>query len=211
MLFFNEVILMANALSATANTLAEAIFSTRTSAALRNAAFVVIGSLLLAISAKTQVPMYPVPMTMQSFMVIFLGAALGPRLGVAAVALYLAQGLAGFPVFAAPVAGPASFVGPTGGFLVSFLIAAWISGHAAQRGASLLRVGFGLLAAHALIMIIGFAWLAFFAQLANGATGVGIDAAWARGVLPFLIGTGVKVALATALIAAGWSLVNRQG
>jgi biotin transport system substrate-specific component len=202
---------MANILPAAPLTLAEAAFGTRMSVMLRNLAFIVGGSILLAISAKTQVPMYPVPMTMQSFMVIFLGAALGPRLGVAAVALYLAQGFFGLPVFAAPIAGPASFAGPTGGFLVSFLPAAWIAGTFATKGASLLRVGFGLLAAHAVILIIGFVWLAFFAQLASGATGIGMDAAWLRGVLPFLIGTGVKVALATALIGAGWSLVNRRG
>ncbi len=201
---------MANALSAAPSTLAEAAFGMRASAALRNAAFVVIGSLLLAISAKTQVPMYPVPMTMQSFMVIFLGAALGPRLGVAAVALYLAQGFAGLPVFAT-VTGPAAFSGPTGGFLIAFLPAAWIAGIFAAKGASLLRVGTGLLAAHAVIMVVGFVWLAFFAQLASGATGAGSEIAFMKGVLPFLVGTGVKVALATALIAAGWSLVNRRG
>ncbi len=119
---------------------------------LRAACLVVLGSCLLVLSARLQVPMWPVPMTMQSFVVLFLGAALGPVLGTASVALYLLQGLAGLPVFAMPgAAGPAYFLGPTGGFLISFLPAAWIAGVFARRGASLMKVGAGMLLAHALI------------------------------------------------------------
>ncbi len=175
----------------------------------RNAVLVVAGSLLLILSAKVQVPMWPVPMTMQSFVVLFLGAALGPVLGVASVALYLAQGLAGLPVFALPnVGGPAYFLGATGGFLVSFIPAAWIAGHFARGGSSLVRVAFGMTLAHAVILALGMAWLAWFAQLAGGATGVGLRNAFTRGVEPFLLGSVVKVALATALVAASWSLVR---
>ncbi len=171
-----------------------------------------LGSLLLIVSAKTQVPMWPVPMTMQSFVVLFLGAALGPRLGAAAVALYLAQGFAGLPVFALPGAGgPAYFLGTTGGFLLAFIPAAWIAGRFAGRGASLARVAAGMTLAHALILILGMLWLAFFAQLANGVVGVGLERAFVRGVEPFILGSIVKVALATALVAAGWSLVRRKG
>lgn len=178
----------------------------------RNVALIVLGSLLLIISAKVQVPMWPVPMTMQSFVVLFLGAALGPALGTACVALYLGQGLAGLPVFAIPgAAGPFYFLGTTGGFLVGFLPAAWIAGHFARSGASLPRVALGMTLAHTMILALGFIWLAFFAQLANGATGVGLERAWLRGVEPFLVGSAVKVALATALVAAGWSLVRRRG
>lgn len=180
--------------------------------ALRAAALVALGSMLLVISARLQVPMWPVPMTMQSFVVLFLGAALGPALGTASVALYLLQGLAGLPVFAVPgVAGPAYFLGSTGGFLLSFLPAAWIAGAFARRGASLVRVGLGMTLAHALILLIGMAWLAWFAQFANGQVGVGLDRAFARGVEPFILGSIVKAALATALIAAGWSLARRRG
>ena len=135
------------------------------SAPLRGLVLAMAGSLLLIISAKVQVPMWPVPMTMQSFVVLFLGAALGPRLGAAAVALYLGQGLAGLPVFAMPGAGgPAYFLGTTGGL----------------------------------------------AQLASGATGIGLERAFAVGVQPFVLGSLVKVALATALVAAGWSALRRR-
>jgi biotin transport system substrate-specific component len=182
------------------------------SALTRDVVLAVLGSALLIISAKVQVPMWPVPMTMQSFVVLFLGAALGPRLGAAAVTLYLAQGFAGLPVFALPhLGGPAYFMGPTGGFLLSFIPAAIIAGLFARRGASLLKVAAGMTLAHALILAMGMLWLAFFAQLANGVVGVGLERAWFRGVEPFIIGSMVKVALATALVAAGWSLVRRRG
>ena len=181
------------------------------SAPTRAALLAIAGSVLLIVSAKVQVPMWPVPMTMQSFVVLFLGAALGPRLGAASVALYLAQGFAGLPVFAIPgAAGPAYFLGTTGGFLLSFIPAAWVAGHFSRHGASLLRVGTGMLLAHALILVLGMAWLASLAQLASGAMGVGLTRAFAVGVQPFIAGSLVKVALATALISAGWSLVRQR-
>lgn len=181
------------------------------SAPARNIALAIAGSALLIISAKVQVPMWPVPMTMQSFVVLFLGAALGPRLGAATVAFYLAQGFAGLPVFAMPGAGgPAYFLGTTGGFLLSFVPAAYLAGLFATRGASLLRVAVGMTLAHGLILALGMAWLAWLAQLASGATGIGLSRAFASGVQPFILGSVVKVALATALVAAGWSLVRRR-
>jgi biotin transport system substrate-specific component len=181
------------------------------SAPLRSLVLAMAGSLLLIISAKVQVPMWPVPMTMQSFVVLFLGAALGPRLGTAAVALYLGQGLAGLPVFAMPGAGgPAYFLGTTGGFLLSFIPAAWVAGSFARRGAPLVRVASGMALAHALILGLGMLWLAYLAQLASGATGIGLERAFAVGVQPFVLGSLVKVALATALVAAGWSALRRR-
>ncbi|MCU0885365.1 MAG: biotin transporter BioY [Beijerinckiaceae bacterium] len=181
------------------------------SAPLRGMVLALAGSLLLILSAKVQVPMWPVPMTMQSFVVLFLGAALGPRLGAATVALYLGQGLAGLPVFAMPgAAGPAYFLGTTGGFLLSFIPAAWVAGIFAQRGASLLRVAGGMALAHALILGLGMLWLAYLAQLASGATGIGLERAFAVGVQPFVLGSLVKVALATALVAAGWTALRRR-
>jgi biotin transport system substrate-specific component len=178
---------------------------------LRQAFMVVAGSLLLVLSAKAQVPMWPVPMTMQSFVVLALGAALGPRLGVAAVALYLGQGLVGLPVFAMPgAAGPAYLLGTTGGFLLSFIPAAWIAGTISRRGTGLVRVAAGMMCAHALVLLMGMGWLAWLAQLANGGMGVGLGRAFALGVQPFLAGSLVKVALATALVTAGWSLLDRR-
>jgi biotin transport system substrate-specific component len=173
----------------------------------RIALLVVVGSALLTLSAKTQVPMWPVPMTLQSLVVLLIGAAYGPVLGAATVVAYLAQGLAGLPVFAGAVAGPGYFSGPTAGFLVSFVPAAILAGWAAQRGSDPIRLVAGMVAAHLVILAIGFVWLAFFATTTGGAAGIGIAAAWARGIAPFLVGTLVKTALAIALVIA-WRSVS---
>jgi biotin transport system substrate-specific component len=180
----------------------------------RNVALAIAGSLLLVLSAKVQVPFWPVPMTLQSLAVLFIGAAYGPRLGAATVALYLAEGAVGLPVFAntpPQVANLAYFMGPTGGFLLSFIPAAYIAGVFSQRGASALRVLTGMTAAHGLILALGFIWLAMFAQMASGATGTGFGRAFVAGVQPFLLGTVVKVALATALVFGSWSLLKKRG
>ena len=98
----------------------------------RTAALVVLGSLLITASAKVQVPLWPVPVTMQSLVVLLVGMAYGTRLGAATVLAYLAQGLAGLPVFAGAGAGLAYVAGPTGGYL---LTACFGSGRAAGQGA----------------------------------------------------------------------------
>lgn len=181
---------------------------------LRNLALAVLGSLLLIVSAKIQVPFQPVPMTMQTLVVLFLGAAYGPRLGAATVALYLAEGVAGFPVFAntpPQVASLAYFMGPTGGFLLAFVPAAWIAGEFSRRGSSALRVAAGMTLAHTLILVAGLVWFAYIATLASGATGAGLSRAFALGVEPYILGSVVKVALATALVFGGWSLLSKRG
>ena len=91
-----------------------------------------LGTLLLTISAKIKIPFYPVPMTMQTFVVLFLGIALGPKIGLLTVSLYLFQGIFGLPVFAGTPEkgiGLAYFLGPTGGCLVGFLIATYMAGY----------------------------------------------------------------------------------
>ena len=100
----------------------------------RFAALAIGGALALAISAKTQVPFYPVPMTLQTLVVLAIGAAFGARLAAATVLLYLGEGLAGLQVFAGLAAGPAYMAGPTGGYLVGFLFAAALVGWLAERG-----------------------------------------------------------------------------
>src|SRR3954462_91006 len=89
-------------------------------ATLRALVLMALGTALLTLSAKTQVPFYPVPMTMQTFVVLALGAAYGWRVAGATIALYLLEGAAGLPVFAGPITGPAYLMGPTGGFLLGF-------------------------------------------------------------------------------------------
>jgi biotin transport system substrate-specific component len=162
------------------------------------------GSLLLAVSAKVQVPFYPVPMTLQTLVVLLLGAALGARLAAALVALYLIEGLAGLPVFAGAIAGPVYMAGPTGGFLVGFLVAAALIGFAADRrwDRSWIRLLASLSLGHAVVFAFGFLWLA---QL------IGAEKAFAAGVAPFGLATVIKTLLAVALVGAGRSVRDRMG
>lgn len=162
----------------------------------RQAVLAVLGSLLLWASAKVQVPMWPVPMTMQSFVVLVIGMAYGARLGAATVALYLVEGAAGLPVFAGTPErgiGLAYMMGPTGGFLVGFLIAAWLMGWLAERGwdRTLLKTVAALAIGTVLLFVPGVVWLAAL---------IGWPKAIAAGLTPFLVGSLVKLALAAALL-----------
>ena len=112
-------------------------------------------------------------MTLQTLAVPLIAAAFGARLGTVTVLAYLAAGFAGAPVFAATppaVAGPAYFLGATGGYLIAYPIAAWIVGTVAERvGNRLLPLFSAMFAADALVLTLGFVWLAFLAQLSSGA------------------------------------------
>ena len=157
----------------------------------------VLGSLLLWASAKIQVPFYPVPMTLQTAVVFLIGIAYGWRLAVATLLLYLAQGAVGLPVFAGTPAkgiGLPYMVGPTGGYLVGFVAAAGIVGWVAQRSRHWLATVGGLLAGTAVIYLLGAGWLATF---------VGAEKAVTLGVVPFLLGDAVKVALVAVAAEAG--------
>lgn len=179
----------------------------------RDIGLAVAGSLLLVLAAKIKVPFFPVPMTLQTLAVLLVGAGLGPRLGAATVALYIGYGLAGLPVFTntPPVAaGPLYLLGPTGGFLAGFVGAAALAGWAASRGAGRARLVLGFLAAEVVMFGAGCAWLALGAQMTGGATGIGFAKAFAFGVQPFLLGDAVKLALAVAMTAAGWSALARR-
>ena len=171
----------------------------------RTVVLMAVGSALLALSAKIQVPFYPVPMTMQTLVVLVIGAAYGWRLGAATVGLYLLEGALGLPVFAGPAAGIGYMAGPTGGFLVGFLLAALLTGFMAERGwdRSLLRVLAMMAIGHAVIFACGLAWLAQLFQFDFGR-------AWAAGVAPFYAATVLKTALAAALMQAGWLTLGRK-
>lgn len=172
---------------------------------LRDAMIALAATGLLTLSAKVQVPFYPVPMTMQTLVVLMIGAAFGWRLGAATLALYLAEGAMGLPVFAGTPAkgiGLAYMFGPTGGYLVGFLAAAMLTGFLAERGltrsvsGALATMLAGVLTIHAL----GFAWLA---------TLIGAEKAFSFGVLPFIGADLLKAGLGAALLPAAWALVSR--
>jgi biotin transport system substrate-specific component len=172
-------------------------------AALRVAALLAFGTALLTLSAKIQVPFYPVPMTMQTFLVLVLGAVYGWRLAGATVALYLLEGAAGLPVFAGPIAGPAYLMGPTGGFLIGFLPAAMAAGAMAGHGfaRSLLGSLATMTAGHAIIFAFGIGWLS---------TAMPFAGAWAVGFMPFLAATALKTALAAAAFQAAAGAAARR-
>lgn len=176
----------------------------RLAAAARATLLIVGGACLLTASAKIQVP-GPVPMTLQTLAVMALGATLGWKLALASVALYVAQGALGLPVFAntpPQAAGLGYLLGPTGGFLLGFAAAAGMVGLAADRGLARRPVPFALVltAANVVLLAIGCAWLALIAVTASGATGIGFARAFEVGVRPFLLGNALKLALAAVAL-----------
>jgi biotin transport system substrate-specific component len=184
-------------------TLASALWPSRAASRIARAAALAIGgTLVLAISAKVEIPFYPVPLTLQTLAVLMIGAAFGARLAAATLVLYLAEGLAGLPVFAGPAAGPLYMAGPTGGYLAGFVAAAALVGWLAERGwdRNWLRLA-GLMAiGHVVIFAFGFAWLALL---------MGSEKAWALGVAPFYAATLLKTLLAAALVGAAWTGLSR--
>jgi len=198
----------------TPSTLAGALWPARGNAILRSVVLVAAGVAVMTLSAKVQVPIPPVPVTLQTLALPLIAAALGSRLGYITMLAYLALGFAGQPVFAntpPQVAGPLYFLGGTGGFLVAYPLAAWIIGLVAERtaGRSPAKLFAGMLVGDIVIFAFGFAWLAFFFQIADGAVGRGVAFAWDKAVLPFLLPDLVKLALAAALVTAGSSLAAR--
>lgn len=172
---------------------------------LRNLLLAFAGVALMTLSAKVKVPFYPVPVTMQTLAALLIGAGLGWRLGAATLLLYLGHGLLGAPVFTNTpplAAGPLYFMGPTAGFLFGMVASAAIAGLAVERGlARSLPLLFGvLLLAQSAVFGLGYLWLAQFATLASGATGLGFSRAFTVAVQPFLVGDLLKTAIATGLI-----------
>ena len=174
----------------------------------RNLLLAVAGSLALVASAKAQVPFWPVPMTMQTFVVLVIGMTFGWRLGAATVLLYLAEGATGLPVFAnSPERGIgfAYMVGPTGGYLAGFVLAAAVTGFLAERGfgRTVVSAFAVLLAGVVAIYLPGVLWL--------GAV-VGFDKPLlSLGVLPFLPAELLKVALAAAVLPLAWRFARSDG
>ena len=121
----------------------------------------ILGTLLLTISAKIKIPFYPVPMTMQTFMVLFLGIVLGPKIGFLTVSLYLFEGILGLPIFAGTPEkgiGFAYFIGPTGGYLIGFLIAVYFAG-LFKYDKGLINIFLKLIFSVSFIYICGLIWL----------------------------------------------------
>ena len=173
----------------------------------RNIILLAAGVVLLTVSAKLKIPFYPVPMTMQTFMVLVIGMAFGWRLGAATLFAYLAAGAMGLPVFAGTPEkglGLVYMTGPTGGYLLGFLLGAIATGFLAERGwdrrAS--TTFLAMLVGNIVVYVPGLMWL-------------GAVLGWEKpiiewGLTPFLLGDLAKIALAMLVMPAAWKLVGRK-
>ena len=178
----------------------------RISGVVRGVILVALGTALLTMSAKINLPLPYVPMTLQTLVVLMIGAAYGWRLGTTTVLAYLAEGAIGFPVFAGPVGGLAPLFGPTAGYLAGFVIAAFTTGWLSERGwdRSVPLLFVAMAAGHIVILGCGFAWLAFGMKL-------GVEKAWLVGIAPFIAASAIKNALGAALVPAVRRGVDRRG
>jgi biotin transport system substrate-specific component len=187
-------------------TLMDALWPSDTKA-LRAVVLALIGSAVLWASAKIQVPFYPVPMTLQTLAVLGLGMAYGWRLAFATLLLYLAQGAFGLPVFAGTPEkgiGLAYMMGPTGGYLLGFLLAATLCGWLAERGwgRNVATTALAMLLGNIVIYVPGLLWL-------------GALFGWDKPVLewgltPFLLGDATKLVLAALILPGLWMLLGRK-
>lgn len=173
---------------------------------IRNVLLAVAGSIALWISAKVQIPFFPVPMTLQTLVVLVIGMAYGWRLGAATIALYLAQGAMGLPVFAGTPEkgiGLAYMIGPTGGFLLGFLLAAVAVGYLAERGwdRNIFTTAGAMLVGNALIYVPGLFWLASI---------IGWDKSIEFGIVPFLLADLFKLILAALFMPLIWNVIKKK-
>ncbi len=176
---------------------------TRRNARLYDVSLIVGGSLAVGLSAQVALPLAfsPVPITGQTLAVLLVGALMGRVRGGVVMLLYLAEGVAGLPVFAGGGAGAAHLLGPTGGYLVGFVVAATVTGYLAERGwdrrfgTTLAAMLLGTVA----IFVIGLAWLGLF---------TGTENLLAMGLYPFVPGAIAKIIVAAALVPQGWKLLD---
>lgn len=185
----------------TATHLIDYTFPTLKKSLSRDVLLIVIGSLLIALSSKVQVPVPPVPFTLQSYVILTLSMAMGFRLATMTLALYLLEGALGLPVFSSG-AGLAYFMGPTGGYLVGFLLAAMAVGYLADKGfdkklsTAVLAMSIGT----AILFAPGVLWLANL---------FGMEKALNVGLHPFWIPMLIKLALGALTLPLAWKLVRR--
>lgn len=174
---------------------------------LKNVAVVVGASLVLAVSAQVAVPLpfSPVPMTLQPLALLLIGGTLGARRGFAAALLYLFEGLCGAPVFSMGRSGIGMLLGPTAGYLYAFPFCAMIAGYAADRGwtKNVLTTALSMAAALSVNHLFGWAWLSTVMNF-------GAENAFITGVVPFLPGDLIKIAIAAALLPSVQRMVGSR-
>jgi biotin transport system substrate-specific component len=164
------------------------------------------GTALMTLAAKTKIDMVFVNVTLQTFAVFAISAAYGSRLAVATMALYLFEGALGMPVFTGTPEkgiGLAYMVGPTGGYLLGFVVAAWIIGLASDKGFARnpIVLFLAMLAGEIVILAMGFLWMAYL---------FGVEQAFTHGVGPFIVADILKLALAATAVSAVGSVFKRH-
>lgn len=177
------------------------------SSLMTKALMVLGGSLAVGLSAQVSVPMFPVPMTLQTLAISVIGLTYGARLAAVTMIAYLMQGAMGLPVFAGGTAGAHLLVGPTGGFLMGFVGMAWLTGFMVERGLNggFVKLFTAALVASMLLFVPGMFWL-------HAVTPLTLQGAFNAAVLPFLVGGLVKSAIAALVVAGGWkALQARRG
>ena len=171
--------------------------------AVRYALLALAGSALITLCTQISLPLFPVPITLQTFAVFLIGLTYGWRLGGITVALYLLEGALGLPVFSGGKGGMIVFMGPTAGYLVGFLLAATACGWFAERGfdRSYFKLLVALLLGNVLLYVPGLLWLG---------TLIGWDKPVLEyGLYPFISGDLLKIAMAVLLLPTAWKVVNR--
>ena len=171
----------------------ELVKSAQASKILKSILIIFIGSILLTVSAKIKIPFYPVPMTMQTFAVLFLGLSFGYKIGLATVGLYLFEGIIGIPVFSnSPEKGVGLvyFTGPTMGYLIGFLFATFLAGYLNFK-TNIIFIFLKLIISVSVIYILGVLWLGNL---------IGWDKPVIQfGVTPFLLAELFKIVLLTVI------------
>ncbi len=171
----------------------------------RSVSLVFVFSLATALAAQIVIPIGPVPITAQTFAVLLTGALLGSRLGAMAMLVYLIEGASGLPFFYGGHGGLTHLLGPTGGYLVAFPAAAFVTGAFAENGwdKRFLTAVAAMAAGSAIIIAAGWAWFSFVTHTAPGV-------AFKLSIAPFLIGDVIKIVLAAAVLPSGWALLKRK-
>jgi biotin transport system substrate-specific component len=179
-------------------------------------ASVIFVAALTSAAAQISIPLpfTAVPLTLQPMIVLVGALALGSRLGAASQILYLAAGIAGLPVFAASATlppGALRLLGPTGGYLMAYPVAAFVAGYLAERGFDRRYITSvaAMFAGLAIIFASGVLWLGLFARTLTGSAPVGLQSALATGLYPFILPDLVKLAVAAGLVPALWRLIGR--
>ena len=166
---------------------------------------IILGSVFVALSSQLAfyLPFSPIPITGQTFAVLFIGAVLGSRRGGLSLALYVLEGLIGLPVFAGGTGGMAIIFGPTAGYLVGFIPAAILVGYLSEKGFSRNRISmfFTLLLGLTVIYLFGVFRLLSFVEY---------EKVFIFGIAPFLVGDAIKAVMAMILIPSGWKLIKRE-